>query len=81
MQWQRLCYASLAVDLTEEDLALGAAFLVASFLAVEDLVESLAAGLAAFALAGAFFAAAALGFTEDVRLRVAFLGFSTTGGL
>ena len=25
--------------------------------------------------------AAALGFTEDVRLRVVFLGFSTTGGL
>ena len=54
---------------------------MAAFLAVVDLAEALAAGLAAFALAGAFLAAAALGFTEDVRLRVAFWGFSTTGGL
>ena len=52
-----------------------------AFLAVVDLAEALAAGLATFALAGAFLAAAALGFTEDARLRVAFLGSSTTGGL
>ena len=62
-------------------MALEEAFLVAAFLVVVDLAEALAAGLAAFALAGAFLAAAALGFTVDVRLRVAFLGFSTTGGL
>ena len=54
---------------------------MAAFLAVVDFAEALAADLAVFALAGAFLAAAVLGFTEDVRLRVAFLGASTTGGL
>ena len=70
-------------------LAVGTVFLVAVFLAVVVLAEALAAGFAAvlalvvavFALAGAYLAAAALGFTVDVRLRVAFLGSSTTGGL
>ena len=51
--------------------------MAAAFLAVVDLVE----GLAAFALAGAFLAAAVLGFTEDVRFLGAALGSSTTGGL
>ena len=50
--------------------------MVAAFLAVV-----LAADLVSFAFAEAFLAAAGLGFTEDVRLRVAFLGSSTTGGL
>ena len=54
--------------------------MVAAFLAVV-LEAGLAVDLVAFPLTGAFLAAAALGFTEDARLRVAFLGSSTTGGL
>ena len=54
---------------------------MAAFLAVLDLAEALAADLAAFVLAGAFLAAAGLGFTEDMRFLGAALGSSTTGGL
>lgn len=55
--------------------------MVVAFLAVVDLVEALAADLAVFALAGAFLAAAVLGFTEDARLARRLLGLLDHGGL
>ena len=71
----------LGLSLNSSCLGLGSSLFGGCLLGRGGLGRSLAADLAAFALAGAFLAAADLGFTEDVRLRVAFLGSSTTGGL